>query len=274
VATTTAGRLTSQVRQDAVWLSVLLECDPQNPAIAPLVHRIKRARSNGQWRSTLENASALAALARYKSRGPQEKPDFSGTILCPGRKAVRFDSSRSVSHTFDKITEDVVIRAKGSGRVYVAVTTEGLAREGLVKPYSRRLSVERRWSNRHGRPIDPSTLKVGDLVNVAITIRSSGEPVHNVAVVDALPGGMEVENPRLAVSARTRDVSGSYPDHVQFLDDRVVLFCTALPNSQTFTYALRAVAAGQFHLPPIQASCMYDPSAAALGKEGRVRVAR
>jgi len=91
-------------------------------------------------------------------------------------------------------------------------------------------------------------------------------------LVDALAGGMEVENPRLATSARTGELEGDEPDHVEFLDDRVVLFCSAGQEPSTFRYALRVIAAGTFALPPIQASCMYDEAVACLGKPGRVTV--
>jgi hypothetical protein len=103
-----------------------------------------------------------------------------------------------------------------------------------------------------------------------ITIKTPGETVHNIAIVDALAGGMEIENPRLATSAQAGEPEGDEPDHVEFLDDRVVPFCTADSNAKTFRYSLRVITAGQSALPPIQASCMYDESVACLGQAGRV----
>ena len=58
---------------------------------------------------------------------------------------------------------------------------------------------------------------------------------------------------------------------MEFLDDRVVLFCSVGEKESMFRYALRVTTAGQFALPPIQASCMYDPAAASLGEGGRVK---
>ncbi|NLH41842.1 MAG: hypothetical protein GX448_08380, partial [Planctomycetes bacterium] len=125
--------------------------------------------------------------------------------------------------------------------------------------------------DREGNPIDANNLVVGDLVHVEIMVNTDGDPVHNVAVVDALPGGLEVENPRLATSAGM-DEPEEQPDHVEFLDDRVVLFCTADKEPRTYRYALRVITAGEFSLPPIQGSCMYDESVASLGKAGRVTI--
>ncbi len=109
-----------------------------------------------------------------------------------------------------------------------------------------------------------------------------------MAVVDALSGGMEVENPRLATSARpgaarhsvghrrgrTQAARGGSPDHVEFLDDRVVVFTSVGREPRTFKYALRVIAEGEFALPPIQASCMYDADYASVHGAGRVQVSR
>jgi len=81
---------------------------------------------------------------------------------------------------------------------------------------------------------------------------------------------MEVENPSLV------DSKYQYEEETQvrteFLDDRVILFCSASSEKEVFRYALRVIAAGTFDIPPIQASCMYDPSAASLGTAGKMTV--
>ncbi len=59
---------------------------------------------------------------------------------------------------------------------------------------------------------------------------------------------------------------------MEFLDDRVVLFCTADKTRKNFEYALRVTTAGKFALPPIQASCMYEPNVASLGPEGQLTI--
>ncbi|MBN2315388.1 MAG: hypothetical protein JXM79_15775, partial [Sedimentisphaerales bacterium] len=64
----------------------------------------------------------------------------------------------------------------------------------------------------------------------------------------------------------------NFPDHVEFLDDRVVLFCWANQTEQTFEYALRVTTAGTFSLPPIQASCMYEPTVASVGPESQLSI--
>jgi uncharacterized protein YfaS (alpha-2-macroglobulin family) len=270
VATTTAGRLTSQIRQEAVWLTTLLEIEPNHPMVAPLASSLNKARSNGQWGSTLNNAAAIAALARYQAMASGEAPQFSGTIQTGGH-AARFTHEEPASLEVHNAAEPVAISSEGQGAIYVIATSRGRVRDDLVQPYDRRLHVERRWVDREGKPVDADALAVGDLVRVEITVSVNGDAVHNIAVVDALPGGLEVENPRLATSADTGEPL-EQPDHVEFLDDRVVLFCTAESTPRTYRYALRAITAGEFSLPPVQGSCMYDDSVASLGKAGRVTI--
>jgi len=272
IATTTVGRLTSQVQQEAVWLGALLEIEPNHPVVAPLAASLNKARSNGQWGSTLNNAAAIAALTRYQAITTRDQPEFAGTIQTEGGRIVHFSHKEPASLELRNTVAPVKVSSEGHGMIYIVTSSTGLVRDDLVKPYESQLSVERRWTNRQGEPVDVNALAVGDLVQVEIAVSTTGGTVHNIAVVDALAGGMEVENPRLATSAETGDLAGDAPEHVEFLDDRVVLFCTADRHEKTFRYALRVITAGEFALPPIHASCMYDPSVACLGEAGRIVV--
>jgi alpha-2-macroglobulin len=267
---TTSGRLTSPVSQQAAMLSVLLELDPDNPVAAVLARRLNENAENSQWGSTLNNAAVIAALSRYQVMTSDDDPNFSGTLIYKNTEAVQFDHNNLVSHKFQDVNEPVMISSSGTGKIYIIVLTEGLAREGLIKPFDNGIHIERKWFDRHGNPIDINSLHVGDLVNVETSIVTPAQSFDNIAIVDALPGGMEVENPRMATSSNTGDDQLNMPDHVEFLDDRIVLFCSANTYHQTFKYSLRVTTAGVFSVPPIQASCMYEPAAASLGAEGKV----
>jgi uncharacterized protein YfaS (alpha-2-macroglobulin family) len=63
-------------------------------------------------------------------------------------------------------------------------------------------------------------------------------------------------------------------DRVEFNDDRVVLFVSASKKPAVYRYALRVISAGSYQLPPIQASCMYDPSFACVSGGGKAEVRR
>ena len=89
--------------------------------------------------------------------------------------------------------------------------------------------------------------------------------MSNIALVDRLPAGWEIENPRLgragggSVEWLDRDDVWQ-ADHMDLRDDRVEVF-GHLDRGQTrmVVFAARAVTAGSFTIPPIEAEAMYDP---------------
>jgi hypothetical protein len=273
--TSTGGRITSRVRQEAVLLLVLLDIEPDHAWVPILVDRLKRARSDrGYWGSTLENATALAALSRYQGSGSADA-DYTGTVALPDGERT-FTSAAPVTVDFDQIGEPIKVTSTGRGTLHISVVTEGIASARKTREYDRRIRVRRRWTDADGRDVDPLALHVGDLVNVETTLSAPefrrGRTIHNVAVVDALAGGLEVENPRLATSTGSARRGSSPCDHVEFLDDRVVVFTSISRSPRTFRYSLRVVAEGEYALPPVQASCMYDAGYASVNGAARVRV--
>lgn len=292
---TFSGRLTSPVAQDAALLRTLLELDTEHAWIPALAKRIDGARSKGSWNSTLDNAMALAALARYQAMQSNEAAVFSGSIAGVLKEAVPFSNVETLTREFEWSDQPLRIESEGEGRVFVSVTTEGLLKTPEVKGGDREIMVRRQWTTAAGEviwgerlelkdglpvqaivgaipnPANRVKLKVGELIHVDVTIRSPERRIENIAIVDALPGGVEIENPRLSATAASA-WRGSLPPRVEFLDDRAVLFVSAHQTIQKFRYALRVVAPGEFMLPPIQASCMYDVELASVSGAGRLEV--
>jgi len=284
VSRTFKGRLTSQTAAESILLSVLLDLDDQHPWISELKHRILRGRKNGRWRSTLDNGLAIAALCKLQASAESDAGSFSGELTGTNGKAVSFSSEDTTETSFVGSGE-IRLSPVGEGKLYVSVLTEGLVAPESVKPVNDGLKVLRRWTTVDGKVLrdwqeeggTPIEVKVGDLIWVEVKLQTLDVEADNVAVVDALPGGFAVENPRLATSAMRSPseptLFTSQPDSSQFLDDRVILFASAKHRPQVFRYAIRAVAGGAFLLPPIQASCMYDESLRSLGGMGSVKVA-
>lgn len=80
------------------------------------------------------------------------------------------------------------------------------------EPRSSELAVQRVWKDAQGKVIDLSsgraTVKRGDRITVELTIKPARE-VSDVVLSDLTPGGMEVENPRLATTAASATREGS-----------------------------------------------------------------
>ena len=284
VARTFKGRLTSDTAASATMLTVLLDVEPKHPWVEVLTKRILRTKSNHHWSSTLENGLALVSLCKLHALTASELSNYAGTLSGSGLKESVFSSKSTFGQSFAG-TGEIRLASSGIGKLFVSVQTEGLVPPESLKPTDREIKVRRRWLNSegkvlsdwHGEKEGSPEVSVGDLVWVEVMLQTRQANLDNIAVVDALPGGFTVENPRLATSAVRLSggevlAKAARADRTEFLDDRVVLFASAKPVPRVFRYAIRAVAGGEFLVPGIQASCMYDETLSSLDQSDVVKV--
>lgn len=269
------GRLTSPLCQQAAILRTLVELDPRDSRIPALVKVVEAGRVNGVWLSTIENATALSALAAHQATLKHEPADFKGIVRTGMREPTAFDHLATKTLRFEKPLSPLQLETTGKGECYVTLTTSGLRTNPHVADAG--LQVRRKWFDRTGKEIDPQTIQSGDLITVEVELRSLTQDVPNVVVVDSLPSGFEVENPRLATSANQTEEQdeNSRPDRTEFLDDRVLIFTTAhLGHSSKFRYLVRATTLGQFDAPGIQAVSMYSPDLVSVAAGAAVTISK
>ncbi len=262
IPTSSKGTLTSQTAQLATLLEVLLRVDPANPWVPALAQRVDAARQNGAWGSTLENAAALTALAAYHRahsaassyRGVVHAP--AGSLPCTSKEPFETRLAGSALPLRIELASDAADGAVQ--QAFATITMRGVTKQA-PEPVDRGLRVRRTWQTRDGREVDPLSIRVGDLILVQVSLDAPGRAIacENIAIVDLLPSGFEVENPSLATSAVTAKERAT-PDRIEFLHDRVVIFTNAYEQVRTYAYYIRATSAGQSLRPSIQATSMYE----------------
>ena len=102
-------------------------------------------------------------------------------------------------------------------------------------------------------------------------------------IVDRLPAGLEIENPRLVESGSTTGLAWlpqtTAPEHTEFRDDRFVAAFNAPtdgeggPATLTVAYIVRAVSPGTYLAPAATVEDMYQPDRYARTGAGRLTVA-
>ena len=102
-------------------------------------------------------------------------------------------------------------------------------------------------------------MRHGDLVKIRLDIDVPG-PVENLVVCDLLPGGLEIEDPRMATRTATPEAKEGSLNvrRLERLDDRLLLFADLEGKTASFTYTARAVTRGDFRCAPLRAEAMYD----------------
>ena len=159
--------------------------------------------------------------------------------------------------------------------MWLVTSSEGVRAGAEYKVGGQGLAVRRVYRDLAGDEIDleQGELKLGDLVFVEVTIENtSGTTIQNIALVDRLPAGFEIENPRLGRStpASWIDAAELWPtDFMNMRDDRITAFGALAPRTaRKVVYTVRAVTSGKFALPPVEAEAMYDPAVWARAKGG------
>ena len=273
----TGGMLRSYTKENAIALSAYMDLAPENALVPVLVKRLESSMVNGNWQTTQDNAAALVALGKYARYLENMKySNYSGNIVVGKEVVADFDNEHEAEVSgVDLSNKDIKISVQGEGVAYYYWNAEGVPLETKVKEEDKGIKVRRKLFTRDGSSVDLNKIKHGDVIVVEILI-DADVAYSNVIVEDLLPACFEIENPRLASTEKVAWIRNESfePDHVDMRDDRLLLF-TDLPNTKDlyYRYAVRAVTKGEFELPPISASCMYDPSIVSVNGQGKVKVA-
>lgn len=261
----TGGTFDSPIRSQAIMLDVLAEVNANHPSVPMLVKNLSEAASEGnRWGTTQENAFAFLALGKILKK--QMDRNYTGTLKLNGEHFADFDATetRYTNEAWDGTR--VQLTVKGEGSCYYYWSAFGIQRDSFIEEYERELQVSRRYFNKDGEG-RTGTFAHGDLIVAEITVKALTADLENVVIVDMLPTGFEIENPRLESRAgiswlKAQDFK---PDYLDIRDDRLIFFGTfPRQRERKFYYALRAVTQGEFTLPPIVAEAMYDPTKSAV----------
>ncbi len=140
-------------------------------------------------------------------------------------------------------------------------------------------SIERQVYDLNGNLIDPQAVPLNTRVAVVLTVRALSEAPGRLMVVDRIPAGLAIDNPRLV---RSGDLGGlsflatiDQPDHSAFYEDRfeVSVDETRFGGAEhTFAYLARAVTPGTYAHPPASVEDMYRPDRRAITSTGTFKV--
>jgi uncharacterized protein YfaS (alpha-2-macroglobulin family) len=276
LARQTGGSLRSNVRDDAMLLSAWLELDPKNALIPGLVRRLEASRENGRWYNTQENAMALMALGKYCNILAKDRKPIAGQIAWQGLQPQSFANRQEYHASFGaRVGGQVSLCNECDGPIYYYWKSEGVLADGKLEEEDHGLKVRREFLDLAGNPIAHDKLQQGDLFVVRVTVDTYNAVVENIVVEDLLPAGLEIENANLKTSQAVswcKDKQDLDLRHTDVRDDRMVAFTGWFSGKRTYFYAVRAVTPGDYVLPAILATCMYDPAIRSVHGAGSIRV--
>ncbi len=189
------------------------------------------------------------------------------------------------------IARGVRVKNEGDNTVWMQVTARGVPNEPLPAA-SRGLSVQREFLTLDGRPADLRRLRQNERLIVSISGRNVEGGYHEVALLDLLPAGFEIETVMTEEKAKSFTFLPKLSETriAEGRDDR--FFASFNLGRRTYrawwdsddemkrsinsfhvAYVVRAVTPGSFALPAAHVSDMYAPRVYGRTAMGRVDIA-
>jgi alpha-2-macroglobulin len=260
----------SSLRDAAALVSLASEGNAPRATLTSAVERVEAARGLTPYTSTQENAWLVLASRAMAKEANTIALDVDGS---PVKTALyRSYNAKDLTAKPVKITNtgdtplQAVVAVTGA-----PVTPEPAAANGF--------KIERNYFTLDGKPADVSKAKQNDRFAVVLKITEAKPEYGKIMVVDYLPAGLEIDNPRLVSSGDTGTLDwiedGKDPENTEFRDDR---FNAAIERGSddksvfTVAYVVRAVSPGKYVLPQAYVEDMYNPSRYGRTGTGTVEV--
>ncbi|WP_370229782.1 alpha-2-macroglobulin family protein [Salipiger bermudensis] len=166
------------------------------------------------------------------------------------------------------------ITTTGSGPTPITVTALGVP-EGDTEAQGYGYTISREYFTLEGAPVS-GPVEQGDRMVAVLTVRPAEDGGARLMVNDALPAGLEIDNPNLLRAGDIRGLDWLDPsdtEHAEFRADRFLAAVNQQGNAPIrLAYVVRAVSPGTFHHPAALVEDMYRPEYRATTASGRLEI--
>jgi len=235
-----------------------------------MIRDVSSTRSQKRYLSTQEKAWLLLTAHALTGKKP-----FEVTLGGEAQKARTKPLYRRV--TEGELGTGFKVRNSGKDVVWHSASISGIPKEDMPAE-QKGFEVSRAFYTLDGKRADLGNIKQSDVLVALIRVRATTNRYHQALIVDLLPAGFEIENPRL----KGRSVKEMKwlpkllePRNVEPRDDRYVAAVDIGGSSRDFylAYVVRAVTPGTFRLPAVHVEDMYAPSFFGRAAMATVRIA-
>ena len=231
-------------------------------------------RDNRQ--NTISSAYALLALDAYaKIAATESRSLITFDAEMPDKKSQRlpFENQEYARADVPADAKSVLIAGDTDFALFYQLTEAGFDLAPPTTEIKNRIEVFREFDNEKGEVVTSTPLE--SKVDVKLNLRAIDTSVSNVAIVDLVPGGFEVDISPEGLgnrASRPADNTTWQPDFIDVREDRVILYGTVSTQAQTFVYRLKPTNRGTFVVPPLYAEGMYDRSVTARSMGSRFSI--
>ena len=252
----------STVRDQAIMLATLTLLGDYAQG-AQLYDAIAQELSSNRWYSTQTTAYSLMALTKYISAVKDTSPTITGRLTYEGNEEELEVSDIAAVIPLPTDTRLFLFENTSEIPLFATLEWEGIPKRGDIRPEQQGLTLQTLYANEDGMIIDVSRVHQGETFYIIFRVGQEGyETIDEVALMQILPSGWEIENLRLSggeLPEWADLLNLGFEDYVDIRDDRIMWFFTKEPYyMQDFVVKVNAVTVGQFYLPPTLLEAMYN----------------
>lgn len=259
----------SSLRDASAMLALASETQPLPQSIPAMVELVSDRAARDRYATTQENVWMLLAARAVTQADASMQLAVAGTDHAGGY------SSRTTGEELAAMPLQIVNR--GAQQVLASVNV--LAAPLAAPPAGGRgFTIERTYYTLDGVEADISKVSQNERFVVVIKIVQQNNWRASLVLSDLLPGGFEIDSPKLVGSADLQSfewLGNVSAAHSEFRADRFVAAFDVQPGGNrefSAAYVVRAVSPGSFVLPAAVVEDMYRPQFSARTAEGSVTV--
>jgi alpha-2-macroglobulin len=249
--------------RDLAMILETLSLMGQRTKAAPAAKMISEELNRNSWMSTQTTAYCLLSLSEFAT-GDKTAKGVNCTYTVNGKQGTANDG-KPVSLTDISITGaeagKVTIKNNGTGTVFVRIMLTGVPEAGMETPSAEGLSIDVKYLDNSGLPLDVSKIEQGTDFVAVVTVGNTGVrgEYRELALSQIFPSGWEIRNERMEEGVnRVQTDPFNYQD---IRDDRVFTYFSIAPQrTRTYRVRLNAAYTGRFYMPGFSAEAMYDAS--------------
>lgn len=240
-----------------------------------LYNEIKSDLEGDEWLSTQTSAYALLVMANIKADSA-ENAEIEGEIVINNNRQTLNSKQDKLTFALDSGSAKVSTKKQ----LFINYSWEGISADNSSDNIKKKMALTREFvvfdESGAESSINVSELKSGESFYIKLTLRPHERDyidMDNVALVQNLPSGWEIENTRLnndTIPPLVQQSNGGIT-YTDIRDDKIMWFFYA-HREQVAYVKINAVTPGLYTLPAAYAEAMYDGSFVASTESVKVKV--
>lgn len=268
-----SGSYGSGLRDKAMILEAMQNFGDTTEA-ANMFRTISEQISDKHWYSTQTTGYSLLALGKYiKSFVGDKNVTLEGQIDEADGTTKSFKSSeyiykKEITKSYGKKVGVEIYNNSKMKKCYVSLDWSGVPIRSSEELVQDGIAISKSFSS-----LDLKNLKQGDVLTMTLNVKNLEKRyLENIALVQLLPSGWEIENERVnpdEIDGRNsrnnnwndnrNDNRNNRVEYTDIRDDRIMWFFDLAENQNiTVSFKIRNVTEGTFYMPATSCEVMYD----------------